>query len=313
MTLLVLSTQVFGKEDTSKKVDNWYLNFMNETQKFISNQWVGLNYNMDAFFTNEYYEKSKNKSLIMAYYGAFKKESQPAEYNFDVRIKVHLPKTTRKMKIVIEKERNEIFESQRGDAGLLQGVGSSDDVTASVGRSNYLAGLTYLLFYSDYFETFVDTGMKVLLPLDPYMRIRFQKNIKGSINTYLSQRFIIYRQDGFSEISTASFATSLSDTFQLQQSNNLSWSDNEDLFIGRNSISLFQNLDDKRNISYVIGANFKLSPKIFYDNYDFAINFRQLIHETWLFGYFSTGVNYQKGSNWNDNKFIQGRVEIFFR
>ncbi|MBI2521324.1 MAG: hypothetical protein HYV97_12955 [Bdellovibrio sp.] len=244
----------------------------------------------------------------MAYYSIYKKESIKPEYNFDLKIKVHLPSTTKRMKIVIEKERDEILESTNSDA-----VNARTGETTPT-KSNYVAGLNYILSSSPYYETFLDLGMKILLPLDPFAKFRIQKNVITSyVNISAAQKFIYYRQDGFQEISQLSFSRKFNPTFQTEQANSLSWEDKTDTFILRNSLTLNQNITDKKTMSYSIGANARLSPVLHYYSYDCAISYRQLIHSKWLYASLAIGADFPKDHDFQMEKFILGRVEVFFR
>lgn len=296
-----------GKNQKQEMQSNT-LAFIDETQQFISDQWTDLNYNADIFFSNHGYKRSENKSMIMAYYSIYKKESIKPEYNFDLKIKVHLPSTTKRMKIVIEKERDEILESTNSDA-----VNARTGETTPT-KSNYVAGLNYILSSSPYYETFLDLGMKILLPLDPFAKFRIQKNVITSyVNISAAQKFIYYRQDGFQEISQLSFSRKFNPTFQTEQANSLSWEDKTDTFILRNSLTLNQNITDKKTMSYSIGANARLSPVLHYYSYDCAISYRQLIHSKWLYASLAIGADFPKDHDFQMEKFILGRVEVFFR
>ncbi len=282
---------------------------IDETQQFISDQWTGLNYNTDTFFSNQVYKREENKSMISAYYAAYKKEGVHQQYNFDLKVKVHLPSTTKKMKIVIEKERDEILESTSSDV-LYTTQGSQATPT----KSNYLAGLSYLLSDSPYYQTFFDVGMKILLPLDPFAKFRIQKNVTTSfVNISASQKFILYRQDGFEEITQLSFSKKFNEMFQLELANTLAWDDRSDQFIHRNGLVLSQNLGDEKTMSYGVGANARLAPFFYYYSYDCAISYRQLLHSNWLYGFLAVGADFPKEHNFKMEKFILGRIEIFFK
>ena len=90
--------------------------YIDETQKFISDFWVNLNYNLDTYFSDQVYNKKENKSRILAYYEIFKREGSPLQKLFDIKVKVHFPKLSKRLSITIEKERDEILESRLNEA-----------------------------------------------------------------------------------------------------------------------------------------------------------------------------------------------------
>ena len=307
LIIFFFSITCFAKEKKQKE-QSYTLALVDEAQRFISTQWTDLNYNTDMFFSNRGYRRSENKSMIMAYYAIYKKENFDPKYNFDLKIKVHLPSTTKRMKIVIEKERDEILESSSSTAVI------AGDNEAAPTKSNYVAGLNYLLSTSPYYEMFLDFGMKILLPLDPFTKFRIQKNITTSfVNISAAQKLILYRQDGFQEVTQLSFSRKFNQTFQTEQTNSLSWEDKTDTFILRNSLALYQNIADEKTMSYGIGANARLSPVLFYYSYVCAITYRQLIHSSWLYASLTVGADFPKEHDFDMEKFIMGRVEVFFR
>lgn len=286
---------------------------IDNSHRFITNQWIGLNYNLDTFFSNQYSQRNDNRSMILAYYGVYKKEREDPLYNFDLRVRVHFPNTTKRLKIVIEKERDEILESTSNMQNSIANTAPGTNATNSARNSKYAAGLSYLFPDSDYVQTFLDTGMRILLPLDPYSRLRFQREFKTDIfNIFASQSFILYRQDGFSEITQLSFYKKWNDTFQNELINTLSWSDRDDTFLERNNLNLYHRLDDKKSLQYSIGANARLSPTFHYVSYDTTISFRQLIHKNWLFAHLAIGADYPKERDFRMEKFAMTRFEVFF-
>jgi hypothetical protein len=304
----------FAAEPKVEQQDWETFKFLDQTQRFISNQWIGLNYNLDTFFSNENYKLNQNQSLIMAYYGVLKKESAPAQYAFDLRVKIHLPKTTSRMRIVVEKERDEIAQTVNSEAGIVRSSNTTADASGTVRNSNYIAGLTYLLTENKNFQTFLDSGMRIVLPLDPYIKLRVQKNIKTSwVNIFASQGFFLFRQDGFQEITQLSFFRKINNRFQLELINTLSWTDRGDAFAERNNLILYHQVSDTKSLSYSAGANAKLSPTFYYDSYDASINYRQLIHKNWLFMFLSVGAEFFKEHDFQMEKFVQARLEVFFR
>ncbi len=287
-------------------------NLVDKTQRYISGQWTGLNYSVDSYFSNTDYKKQENKSHILAYAGAYKAESKTPEYNYDILIKVHLPKTSKRIKFVFEREREDIDRSMNSEAENMR-----REYTKNGGRkeyTSYIAGLSYSLLKSKFFETNFDIGFKILLPVNPYSKLYFQKKITGKyLDVLISQGFILYRQEGFREVSQISFDKKLSNVFAINQANSLAWSDEDDTFEVRNALALDQKISSRKSLSYGVGASASLSPTYYYYNYDTSVSYRQLVHKDWLFGNLITGFNFPKEQNFQREWFIGGKVEVFFK
>jgi hypothetical protein len=277
--------------------------YIDGTQRFISTSWLGLTYNMDSYFADTIYDRAKNRSQIMAYYDFFKREGEKIEHYFDVRIKLHLPEMSRKLSVTVEKERDEILEARSSQATKSQATKDSE----------YTASVSYQLNDSKAYKTEFNTGLRFILPLDPYVKLRFYKSIQMKpFDIFLEQKFIYFKQDDFQEATIISFYKKLNERFSFSQGNALSWRDADDRFVLRNSASLNHLLSTKRSLSYSIGANALLSPTIFYNLYDASIGYRQVLYKDWLLGYSSFGAEFPKSKNWEMTNFVVLRLEVLF-
>ena len=290
-----------------KKISDAYkktLVYIDETQRFISTSWLGLNYSMDTYFSDEKYKQSENKSKIAAYYEIYKKEGEKLEKYFDIRIKIHLPKLSKKLSVTVQKERDEILEARANQAIKSHATKDTD----------YTAGVSYLLKDSPYYKSELKTGIRFTLPLDPYAKLRFYKGIStGPLNIHFEQKFIQYRQDDFHEYTKIAFSKRLNKRFAFSQVNVLSWSDRDDQFILRHDLNLNQQIDEKKSLSYTIGTNAVLSPVMHYNKHDASMGYRQILYKNWLLGNFSLGTEFQKENDWAISPFAVLRMEVLFQ
>lgn len=286
-----------------------------KTNKYIASEWRLFNRNVDTFFSNQKYLIGENKSTIFAYVSFYKKEGGKIETDFNLQMKFDLPRTTKRLKFVVEKEQNEIRKAL-SDENVTRNVKNTPVGSrySTVAESRYTAGANYLLPKLKYFRSLLKFGIRLDMPINPFLKLNLQKDLKFDFLTVdLSQNFILYRQEGFQEISSVTFNKKINETFHADQSNSLVWSDETDAFDLRNSFSLYQNLGDERGLTYSLGANAKLSPSFFYDSYDSSISYRQRVYSSWLFGTFTVGQDYPKATNFKAEDFAQVRLEMFFR
>lgn len=312
LILLLISFNLYAEE--SRQEDDHKLNVIDETQRFITNQWIGLNYKLDMFFSEHEYDRTKNKSTILAYYSYYKKESIPAKYDYDIKVRVHFPEISQRMRVVLERERDELVQSKENELTGASSVTATGTPERNINQSNFNAGVSYYLPKTDWVKTFFDVGMRIKLPLDPYSKLRFQKSIDTKwVNLFFSQGFLLYRQDGFQEISQFSITRKIGSKYLLELINTLSWADIYDQFYPRNNLILYYYLKEKDTLNLSLGASAKLSPTYYYHSYDTTIGYRKLLHADWFFGNLSVGADYPKSKNFQPESFILGRAEIFFR
>lgn len=270
---------------------------------------------MDSFFSNQKYLVSENKSSIYVSTAFYKIEGSKPETDVDFQARFDLPRTTEKLKIVVEREQNEIKKALT-DESVTRNIrrGPITSKYTSVSEKNYTAGADFLLPKLLDLKSMVKIGLRIDVPINPFLKLNLQKNIKTKIvDIDLMQTFLLYRQAGFQEISQLGFNRKINKDFHLEQLNSLVWTDEKDLFELRHSLTLYQNLGEEKGISYALGANAKLSPVYYYESYDASVSYRQLIYSRWLYGTLTLGSQFAKANHFDDEKFVQLKLDAFFR
>lgn len=266
------------------------------------------------FFTNQGHQNVETKSSIFVYSSFYKKEGQSIESEYDFQLRFDFPNTTKKLKIVIEKQQDEISDALSDTSSPNEKSGSKNTKNSRNNDSNYTAGANLLLTQSKQFISKIGFGIRLDMPLNPSLKLDLKKDIKTKfVRIGLLQKLIYYRQEGLQNVSQISFNKKLSKNFQTDFVNSLVWTDESDEFVLRNNIVLYQDLGDEKGLSYSIGANAKFSPTFYYDSYDASISYRQLLYSNWLYGTLSVGADFPKSNNFNDEKYVQIRFDIFFK
>ncbi len=286
------------------------------SNRYIATKWDQINRSVDRFFTNQSIPANKKtKSSVFFYSSFYKKEGQSFDNQYNFQVRFDLPNTTKKLKIVIEKQQDEISDAI-SDTSVSRNkrVNKDGKVTNAEPETHYTAGANILLKQSKYFASFFNFGIRLDMPLNPYAKIELQKNIKTKpFNIGLSQKVLMYRQEGLQNISQVILNRKLNKTFQTDLINSLVWSDETDILVFRNNFILTHTLGDEKGLSYSIGANARFSPTYYYESYDASVSYRQLVYMDWLYATWTIGADFPKASNFNDEKFVQFRIDIFFK
>jgi hypothetical protein len=289
-------------------------NELNATNTYIANTWDKFNKDVDIFFTNQRSNIGENKSSILVYTSFYKKEGRKMESEFDFQIRIDLPNTTKKLKIVIEKQQDEIANVLTDNSVSTNKNLEKNGKISRDKEVHYTAGTNFLLTKSKYFVSFLHFGIRLDMPLNPSVKLDFAKELKyKKYNISLSQKFIYYRQEGLQEISQILINKKLNDNFQTNFINSLVWTEVTDDFILRNNLTLNQDLGDEKTLSYSVGANAVFSPSVRYDSYDASISYRQLLYKDWLYGTLTTGIDFPRANGFKSENFVQLRFDIFFK
>jgi hypothetical protein len=288
---------------------------INASNQYIATKWDQLNRRVDTFFTNQESESYKTKSSIFFYSSFYKKEGQSLDTDYDFQVRFDLPNTTKKLKIVIEKQQDEISNAISDTTVSSNRVITKDGKVVNANEeSHYTAGASILLKQSKYFSSFFNFGIRLDMPLNPYAKIELRKDINAHFLTIgLSQKVIVYRQQGLENISQLVLTKKLNSTFQTDLINSLVWTDESDTLVFRNNFVLTQTIGEEKALAYSLGANAKFSPTFYYESYDASISYKQLLYMDWLYGTWTLGADFPKASHYNDEKFVQFRIDIFFR
>lgn len=286
------------------------------SNRYIATKWDQINRSVDMFFTNKKTHSSiKTKSSIFFYSSFYKKEGQSIDNQYNFQIKFDLPNTTKKLKIVIEKQQDDISDAiSDTSVTSTKSIGKDGKVRNTEPETHYTAGASVLLKQSKYFASFFNFGIRLDMPLNPFAKLELQKDIDTKlVDISLSQKLVLYRQAGLQNISQLVLTRKLNENFQTDLINSLVWSDETDILVLRNNFVLTQNLGDEKGLSYSLGANARFSPTFYYESYDASVSYRQLIYMDWLYATWTLGADFPKVSHFNDEKFIQFRIDIFFR
>jgi hypothetical protein len=279
----------------------------------VAAKWEQFNRSVDMFFTNQGSRNQENKSSVMVYSSFYKKEGRPVEKDFDFQLRIDLPNTTKKLKIVIEKQQDEISDALSDSSVSNKSVSKNGRVIDGKRENHYAAGANFLLTQSKYFVSLVNFGIRLDMPLNPFAKLELQKDIKTKhMNIELSQKILYYRQAGLQEISQITLNKKFNKKVQLDFINSLVWSEETDYLILRNSFVLYHSLGHEKGLTYSVGANTRFHPYR-YDSFDTSLSYRQLVYKDWLYGTWTVGADFPKANDYTDEKFVQFRIDIYFK
>ena len=274
---------------------------------YIAHSWREFNRDVDMFFSNQHYKIADNKSSIRAFSTFYKKEGEKFQSQYEFQLKIDLPRTAKKLQITVEKEQDEVTRAITDDTL------SNKNNPARVSENGYTAGMRAVLSQNKYFSSFFHFGIRLDLPLNPFVKVDLQKAMELTyFNIGLSQKIFLYRQEGLQEISQATLNKLWNETISSDFIHSLIWTDQTNTFVLRNNFILYQKLDQDKLLSYSIGANAKFIPTWYYDSYDTSVNYRLLLYHKWLYATFTVGADFIKDHKFKREDFAQVRLEVFF-
>ncbi len=286
---------------------------INETNHLVATKWEQFNRSVDLFFTNEGNRKQANRSSIMFFTSFYKKEGQVLEKEYNFKLRIDLPNTAKNLKIVIEKQQDELSDALTDNSVSDKKVLKDGKIKKGKSKNNYAASANIFLKQSKYFVSFLHFGIRLDMPLNPYAKVELVKDIKTKhVNINLSQRVFYYRQKGLQEISQVVLNKQFNKKVQLDFINSLVWSEETDHLIFRNNFVLYHSLGTEKGLTFSIGSNMRFHP-VRYESFDTSLSYRQLMYKDWLFATWTVGADFPKENHYKDEKFAQFKIDLFFK
>jgi hypothetical protein len=145
----------------------------------------------------------------------------------------------------------------------------------------------------------LDTGLKVQLPLDPFLRIRYQYTRPlGDIYLIRMTEITLWRYvEQFQETSQLDLERSITTFMFLRWSNYATYTDGSDGIIWNTGLSLIKQLTNKSAISYDASMWGENHPHWTIENYRVGSRYRRNFYRPWLFFEFEPEVTWPKGLN----------------
>ncbi len=260
---------------------------------------------LDGFFAEDSaFEEATNTYLRLNFDSVFK-EYEGMGFAGDARLKVDLPNTKKRLKLLIESD------AQRGDT---EGLEESPEQVAqnrdySVAIERVVPGMV------EKWNIRPSLGIKVRAPLDPFIRLRSHRYFEYT-NWLL--RFASgvswFDSRGYDAYLSLSFDRPLNDVFTFRYGPQLSWTE-EDMFrrLGQ-GISLYQQIDERQKIAYQIGseADDDWDGEWRAKRYDIQIRYRRNLYKKWLFGEIIPHWQYLKETGFRVEPSLTFRLELVF-
>ena len=283
------------------------LSLLDQPQAYVSSGVSNLTKSIDEFFSNEKVLYETSGSYIRINGDAIYNEGGDSGFAGNVKIKIALPNTQKKLKLVIESDPNETREDidQEQQPTPLEAV---QDKT-------YFAGLESSGKEVRNWKLRPGIGLKLNSGLDILLRYRASRNVDISKNwrAYLSETIYWYNSEGFRFNSTLELNRKIYDNFLFRSSTFAGWREETQYWNLNQIFSLTQSLSNRSQISYRAGIFGISEPNVIATDYLFEIRYRKRVHSDYLFAELIPRVLYERETNFTENLSLTFRLEIVFK
>lgn len=263
--------------DTEEQEGQTLVGMMDEGHADLTEQVVEIGRRLDRFFGGEQYQRSNRTSELRLGLQTLLSEDG-VEFNTNVRFRLALPNTERRLSLILESARDDLFGEERAERppGAIRREGEE--------RRGYFAGLRYAEKLAKDWGVDADAGIRVRLPLEPYVRLRGGRSwFLGSWETRLSQSVFWEQRDGPGATTEMLVQSALTGPRFLQSVSRATWLDDEQRFF-YSQLFIFSHAFSERHIIQLrLGANAESEPDHRITRYYVNLPWRRNIYRSWLF------------------------------
>lgn len=295
-------------EDAPLKIESEepFFSFLDTPQEVISYGVEAFARNIDEFFSDDkvFYETSGTYLRLRA--DAILNERGVRKYQGDLKLKLRLPHSKKKLKFILESDPNE-----RPDEITSQGENTP---IAAVEEKNYSAGLERTLGKKDAWQFKPSIGLRLSSPIEPYVKFRLKRKYefnKWSVHWHEMPYWFDSFGWGFDSYLELNKKITGVDLFRA--STFARWTNEIDQFELSQVFSMFHTLSKRRAVSYFAGVYGKSEPTVFATHYLLGLTYRQNIHKDYLFVELIPQIKYPKINDFRAEHSITLRFEMVFK
>jgi hypothetical protein len=283
----------------------WYDIDANHT--VISNEVEFMARELDAFFGGELTYEESTGSYMKISGGTTWSEGGNTDYNYAVRLKLTLPNTRKRYKLILDSEPGE------DDEGDTAPSGSEETLSEAVDESNYQLALRYMARASETVQLTVDAGVRLRWTPDPFVRVRARRSWHAGEWEIRGIEKLEYSVDDHFEATTRlEFDRRLWTDYLYRNYAFAKFGSDEDRFELGTGVILFQQLSSRDAMTYQAGIRGESHPLTCITSFDAGITYRRRLYRKWLFGSLTPAVTWPRDDNFSPLASVAFKLEMIF-
>lgn len=274
-----------------------------KTHIAVSNSLERLARNIDAFFAAEQAFHESTRSYARVRIDTKLDQDFQLGFDGDVRVKIDLPRTERKLKLLIESD----DATRTGTPERL-----NETPIDVVRRQDYLLSIERVNEVNKW-DVRPAAGIKLRWVPDPFVRLRATRYhqldvwlLRTSASTFW------FTSDGFGANSTLDLDRPVGESMFFRGTTVLRWQENDQFLTAEQQLSLYHRLDPKRYLVYQVGARANQDPDWAMQYYFVSVHYRKNVYKNWLFFEFIPQIDYQVEKDFEALPSITFRIEGVF-
>lgn len=287
-------------EDTS------IFSFLDKPQQKVSTGLEWLSKRMDTFFASESLYEESTGSYARLTASTILREGGSQSYLGDLSVRVELPHTKKKLKLIIETDADKNIENRPGQP-------SQPTPNQALSQTSYFAGVEKELAEESPWNIHTSTGIRIRAPLDPFVRLYMTREVPfEKWKLRFTETLFHFHSSGTGHNTTLEFDRPLSKTDLFRVHSSATWWDQTDHYDLNQSFTFYHEITERRALSYAIAIFGTNKPTSHADTYLLDIHYRQRLHQDWLYAEINPQVLYQKMNNFTPEHSVTLTLEMIF-
>jgi len=281
-----------------------FFSFLDTPQEFIGTGVDAFAQTLDEFFSEDKVFYDSSGSFLQLIQDIHWLENGGVQYNRDIRLKIRLPHTSKKIKLIAQSNAED-----RTDDTTSQTSSPSVD---KIEDKETLAGLEAEIEKSGW-------GIKPSIGYriserEPYVKLRLSKRFQFKTwSIYLNETPYWFYNKGSGYDTLLEFNNKISNKDLFRATSFARRTHETGYFELSQSFSVLHTFSDRRAASFYIAGFGVSKPTVQTTHYVLGFNYRQKVHKDYLFFEVVPQITYQKENNFNPEHSVLFRIEFIFK
>jgi hypothetical protein len=277
-------------------------NFVDRAHAGVSTRIEAMAQNLDGFFANERIFEETTESYLQISLNTVFQEDGEVTFDEDIKAKIDLTKTKRKLKLLIE---SDPVSTRKDD--------TSDQPVDTPEETNYFLSIEREAKQFKNWDISPALGIRFRTPPNPFARVRAIRYfdiapwlLRTSANLYW------FDNDGWGRNIVFELDRALTEDVLFRSASSAEWKELSRDIVVAEIFSFYQYLGPKHNFVYEIGAYGVDNPDWTIDYYVTRLRYRRQAYKNWLFIEMRPEVAFRKNDNFDADLSFLFRVETIF-
>lgn len=276
------------------------------TRDYVSQQFVGFVTGIDRFFGTERNFQETNQSVLQLNLSELMRQGGSRQAQLALKTNLRLPAAEKRLHLLLESDPEK-------NVGGADTANLPQALSQLVTPATYGVALRYVKELENIWHVSTDFGIKVPLPLQPFVRAR--ASYTASLDGWrmkTTQSLFWFSRTGAGETTQIDFEHALGDPAFFRATSTATWMHDLQRFNLREDLGIYQTLDEKRALLYEASAIGMDRPQSEVNDYVLSVRYRQQLNRRWLYLEINPQLHFPKENSYRNTPLLLLRLETLF-